>query len=123
MNSHADVRSGQSPPGSAPLSFRAIRSEPSALGARDAGRVEHDRGRPGPGELCDPAQWIGVGERALELGVDDHVDVGRFVAASVADRVLALGVGPAGAVGDHLAGVAREQLADDLPQRAQLGVA
>ena len=38
-----------------------------------------------------------------------------LVAAGVADGLLALGVGPAGAVGDQLAVVADEQVADDLP--------
>ena len=41
-----------------------------------------------------------------------------LVAAGVADGPLALGVGPAGAVGDHLAVVADEQAADDLPDGA-----
>ena len=62
-----------------------------------------------------PAQRVGVGERALELGVDDRVELARLVAAGVADGLLALGVGPAGAVGDQLAVVADEQAADDLP--------
>ena len=45
-----------------------------------------------------------------------------FVAAGVADGLLALGVGPAGAVGDQLAVVADEEPADDLGERAELGV-
>ena len=57
-----------------------------------------------------PAQRVGVGERAFELGVDDRVDVARLVAAGVADGLLAFGVGPAGAVGDQLAVVADEQV-------------
>ena len=44
------------------------------------------------------------------------------MAAGVADGPLALGVGPAGAVGDQLAVVADEQPADDLAERVQLGV-
>jgi hypothetical protein len=59
--------------------------------------------------LCDAAQRIRVGERALELGLDDRVDPTPLVPAGVPDRLLALGVGPAGAVGDHVAVVAREQ--------------
>ena len=55
------------------------------LGAGDAGGVEHERGCPAGGELGDAAQRVGVGERALELGVDDRVDVARLVAAGVAD--------------------------------------
>jgi hypothetical protein len=46
--------------------------------------------------------------------------VARLVAAGVADRALALGVGPAGAVGDQLAVVADQQSADDLAERAKL---
>jgi hypothetical protein len=62
-------------------------------------------------------------ERSLKLVSEDRVGVARLVAAGVADGLLALGVGPAGAVGDQLAVVAGEQSADDLPDRAQLGVA
>jgi hypothetical protein len=43
---------------------------------------------------------------AVELGVDDRVGVPGLVAAGVADGPLAFGVGPAGAVGDHLAVIA-----------------
>jgi hypothetical protein len=45
-----------------------------------------------------------------------------LVASAVPDRPLALGVGPAGAVGDQLAVVAHEQAADDLSERFQLSV-
>ena len=58
----------------------------------------------------------------MELGVEDGVDVARFVAAGVADGLLAFAVGPAGAVGDQLAVVAGEQLADDRLERVQLVV-
>jgi hypothetical protein len=44
------------------------------------------------------------------------------VAAGVADRLLAFGVGPAGAVGEQLAVVPDEQSADDLGECAELGV-
>ena len=67
-------------------------------------------------------QRVGVLERALELGVDDRVDVARFAAAGVADGLLALGVGPAGAVGDQLRVLLAQQPADDLAQRAELVV-
>ena len=46
-----------------------------------------------------------------------------FVAAGVADGLLAFGVRPAGAVGDQLAVVAHEQSADDVPDGVELGVA
>ena len=72
--------------------------------------------------MCDAAQRVGVGERTLELGVDDRVDVARFVASGVADGLLALRVGPAGAVGDQLAVVADEEPADDLSESAELCV-
>jgi hypothetical protein len=49
--------------------------------------------------------------------------VARLVTAGVADGSLALGVSPAGAVGDQFAVVADEQPADDLAERAQLGFA
>ena len=45
----------------------------------------------------------------------------RLVAAGLADGALAFGVGPAGAVGDHVAVVAGEQVADDRAQRVELG--
>jgi hypothetical protein len=46
-----------------------------------------------------------------------------LMAAGVANGLLALGVGPAGAVGDQLAVVADEQVADDLLERLELAVA
>ena len=45
------------------------------------------------------------------------------MAAGVADGLLALAVAPAGAVGDQLALVAGEQVADDRLERLQLRVA
>jgi hypothetical protein len=88
-----------------------MRSEPSAFVRVNPARVEHQRGRPARNELGDAAQRVGIAQRALQLGVDDRVDVAGFAAAGVADRLLALGVGPAGAVGDHL-GVAGGVAAD-----------
>jgi hypothetical protein len=82
------------------------------LAAGDAVGVEHEGGRAAPHEGGDPAQRVRFGERAPQLGVDDGVDRLRFVACSFADRSLALEVGPAGAVGDQVAVVAREQTAD-----------
>ena len=104
MNSQTRARSGLSPPGSASreLARHPLRAE--RLGACDAGGVEHERGAQPCGELGDAAERVGVVERALELGVDDRVGVSGLVAAGVADGLLALGVGPAGAVGDQLAG-------------------
>ena len=61
-------------------------------------------------------------ERALELGVGDRVGLARLVAAGVADGLLAFAVAPAGAVGDQLALVAGEQVADDRLERLQLRV-
>jgi hypothetical protein len=54
--------------------------------------------------------------------VDDRAHVPRLAAARVADGLLALGVGPAGAVGDELRVLLAEQPADDLAQRAELVV-
>ena len=50
-----------------------------------------------------PRTGVGVGERALKLGVDDRVDVASLVAAGVANRPLALGVGapPAAVTGRY----------------------
>ena len=45
------------------------------------------------------------------------------MSSGVADRALAFGVGPAGAVGDQLAVVEREQVGDDLSEQVQVGVA
>jgi hypothetical protein len=73
--------------------------------------------------LRDAAQRVRVPERALELSVEDRVELARLVAAGVADGLLALGVGPTGAVGDQLAVMAEEQVADDLPERLKLAVA
>jgi hypothetical protein len=92
------------------------------LGAGDAGGVECEGGTQPGRELRDPAQRVGVGECAVELVGDDRVGVAGFVAAGVADGLLAFGVGPAGALGDQLPVVADEQPADDLPDGAKLGV-
>ena len=121
MNSQTVARSAPSPPGSASreLARHPLRAE--RLGAGDAGGVEHERGAQARGELGDAPERVGVGERAFELGLDDRVELAWFVAAGVADGLLALGVGPAGAVGDQLAVVADEQPADDLPECAELG--
>jgi hypothetical protein len=56
---------------------------------------------PTGGELGNASERVGIGERAVELGVDDRVELARLVPAGVADGLLAFGVGPAGAVGDH----------------------
>ena len=90
----------------AELAGDALRAE--RLGAGDAGLVEHKRGAQPGGELGDASERVGVGKRAFELGVDDRAELARFVAAGVADGLLALRVGPAGAVGDQLAVVADE---------------
>ena len=66
------------------------------------------------------AERVGVLERALEFGVEDGVELSGFVAAGVADWLLAVLVGPAGAVGDHVAVVAGEEVADDRFERVQL---
>ena len=91
------------------------------LGARDAVGVEHERGGAARDERGDAAQRVGLVERALQFGVDDRVDGHRLVPAALADGPLAFGVGPAGAVGDHVAVVAGEQVADDRAQRVELG--
>ena len=89
------------------LATHPIRAERFRAG--DAGGIEHECGAQARGELCDAPERVGVGERTFELGLDDRVDVAWFVAAGVADGPLALGVGPAGAVGDQLAVVPDEQ--------------
>jgi hypothetical protein len=76
---------------------------PERLGASDAVGVDREGGAEPGGEQRDPSEGVGVLQSALELGVDDRVGAARFVAAGVADGLLALRVGPAGAVGDQLA--------------------
>jgi hypothetical protein len=51
------------------------------------------------------------------------VDLPGFVSAGVSDGLLAVAVGPAGAVGDHLAVVAGNQVAHDRLECVQLRVA
>jgi hypothetical protein len=86
--------------------LRAIRSVPSVFvrvmpsGSRRNAAAQR-------GELRDPAQRVGVVERVLEFGVEDGVGVAGLVSAGVADGLLALLVGPAGAEGDHVAVGAR----------------
>jgi hypothetical protein len=94
MNSQTPQGRGPSPPGSASRSCALHPFSAERLGTGDAGLVERERGRPAGGELRDAAQRVGVGERALELGVGDRVELAGVVAAGVADGPLALGVGP-----------------------------
>ena len=67
-----------------------------------------------------PRSGSGSVERALQLGVEDGVGLSGFVAAGVADWLLAVLVGPAGAVGDDVAVVVGEEVADDRFERVQL---
>ncbi|HYB25297.1 MAG TPA: hypothetical protein VEF89_01645, partial [Solirubrobacteraceae bacterium] len=83
------------------------------FGAGDAAGVEDEGGGPASGELRDAAQRVWVLERALELRVEDRVGLAGFVAAGIADWLLAVLVGPAGAVGDDVAVVVGEEVADD----------
>ena len=69
-----------------------------------------------------PRSGSGSSRARSSSAVDDRVDVAGLVAAGVADGLLARGVGPAGAVGDHVGVVAAEQPADDLAQRVELVV-
>ena len=119
-NSQTAVRSGLSPPGRRVGEFAGHAFGAERLGAGDAVGVQRECGGPAGGELGDAAERVGVGERAVELGVEDRVDLAGFVAAGVADGLLAFLVGPAGAVGDHVAVVVGEEVADDLLERVQL---
>jgi hypothetical protein len=122
MHSHTAARSALSLPGNASRSWRSIRSEPSALVRVTPAGSSTNAAPPSGRELGDASERVGVGERAFALGVDDRVELARLMAAGVADGLLALGVGPAGAVGDQFAVVADEQPADDLSERAEVGV-
>jgi hypothetical protein len=86
---------------------------PRVLAAGDRVGVKYERSGEAGGEVRDPAQRVGVLERWLEFGVEDRVGLARLVAVGVADRLLAVLVGPAGAVGDHVGVVVGEQVADD----------
>jgi hypothetical protein len=90
------------------------------FGAGDAVGVEYEGGGPARGEVRDAAEWVWVVERAMELSVDDRVDLPGFVAAGVADRLLAVLVCPACAVGDDVAVVMGEEMADDRFERVKL---
>jgi hypothetical protein len=68
----------------------------------------------------DTAERVGVLERAVQLCVEDGAGLAGFVSAGVADRLLALLVCPAGAVGDGVAVVVGEKVADDRFERVQL---
>ena len=70
--------------------------------------------------MGDAVQRVGVLEGAPQLLVDDRVDVAGLAAAGVADTLLALSVGRAGAVGDQLRVGLAQQPADDSAQRAEL---
>ena len=58
----------------------------------DWGNLSTEGGGPAGGELRDPAERVGVVERALQFGVEDRVDMSGFVASGVADRLLAFAV-------------------------------
>ena len=120
MSAHTAARSGAVAVGQrvAEPSGHALGAERG--GARDAVGVEHERGGPARDQLRDPVQRVGVGERALELGGGDRVGLARLGAAAVADGLLAFAVGPAGAVGDHVAELPGDQAADDLPHGVEL---
>jgi hypothetical protein len=74
---------------------------PQGLGARDAVGVQDERGGRAGDELGDSAQRVGVLEGRVQLGVEDGVGVAGLAAAGLADWLLALAVGPAGAVPDR----------------------
>ena len=93
------------------LAFDPLRAE--SLGAGDAGGVEHECGCPRAASWAMPRSGSGSAT-ALELGSDDQIGVARLEPAGIADGLLALGVGPAGAEGDQIAVVTDEQSADDL---------
>ena len=67
-----------------------------------------------------PRSGSGSSSARCELGVEDGVDLSGFVAAGVADRLLAFLVCPACAVGDDVAVVVGEEVADDRFERVQL---
>jgi len=83
---------------------------PQRFGPGHGGGIEHEGGCPAGRELRNTSERVGIGERAFERSVDDRVELAQFVAAGVADGALALGVGPAGDVGDQLAVVVDEQV-------------
>jgi hypothetical protein len=90
------------------------------FGAGDAVRVEDERGGPAGSEVRDAAHGVWVLERALEFGAEDGVGLAGFVAAVLADRLLVVVVGPAGALGDHVGVLLGEEVADDRFERVQL---
>ena len=67
-----------------------------------------------------PRSGSGSSSARCELGVEDGVGLAGFVAAGVADWLLAVLVGPAGAVGDDVAVVVGEEVADDRFERVEL---
>ena len=91
------------------------------LGAGDAGGVEHERGAQRAASWAMPRSGSGSASARSSSASTIASMLARLVAAGVADGLLALGVGPAGAVGDQLAVVADEQVADDLPERVRAG--
>ena len=92
------------------------------LGPGHAVRVQEERRAPARDELGDTVQRVRVLECALQLGVEDRVNVAGSAAAGVSDGLLAFSVGPASAVGDQLRVVLAQQPADDLAERVELVV-
>jgi len=97
-----------------------VRFGAERFGAGDAVGVEYEGGGPARGEVRDAAEGVRVVERAVQLGVEDGVDLSGFVAAGVTDWLLAFLVCPACTVGDDVAVVVGEEVADDRFERVEL---
>ena len=101
MNSHTAARSASPPPGSASRSLRSIRSEPSALvRATPAGSSTNAAAH-------RAASWA-IPRRGSGSASARWSSASTIASAGVGDGLLAFGVGPAGAVGDQLAGAAED---------------
>src|ERR1017187_10201054 len=83
-------RSHELPYGGAQPAFAPRKCVPELAGhvlragrlcAGDTAGVEHERGCPAGGELCDASERVGGGERAVELGLDDRIELAWFMAA------------------------------------------
>ena len=105
--STARARSGSSPPGSASSSLRLMRSLPSTLVRVTPSGSSTNAAAQRATSAAIPRSGSGSAS-ARSSSASTIASTGlRLVAAALADGALALGVGPAGAVGDHVAVVAR----------------
>lgn len=110
-------RIGPWPPGRAACRWQAARAAPRCLLLVRPTGVEHARGAPARDPADQAAHRVAILNRASELGFDDDLDAARDRPLAIADRLLAVAIGPAGAERQHLGVVGRDQVAEQVAEQ------